>query len=162
MEPNIKGCRRWLQAVGLACMALALPTSAQSPSPHPDMVVGEQHTARGELIHLTNGTLRISLCETGIELRIYPGTDGDTTLYSDDGLTYAYEKGQYARIPMHWNDASRTLTVAERQGHLAGHSASREFHVLLVTPRYGTGEAVAQGGSHLAYTGGTKQMRFQK
>ena len=27
-------------------------------------------------------------------LRVYPGADGDFTLYSDDGTTYAYETGK--------------------------------------------------------------------
>ena len=36
-----------------------------------------------------------------IELRIYRGADGDFTLYEDDGVTYDYEKGAYATIPIH-------------------------------------------------------------
>ncbi len=96
------------------------------------------------------------------ELRIYTGADGDAKLYSDDGLTYGYEKGQYAWVPMHWNDASRTLTMGGRQGKFAGDPASREFHVLLVAPGQGTGEAVAEGGRRMVYTGGVQQMQLQK
>src|SRR5439155_6048612 len=50
-----------------------------------------------------------------IELRVYPGADGDFTLYEDEGDTYNYEKGKYATIPIHWNDATRTLTIGERR-----------------------------------------------
>jgi alpha-D-xyloside xylohydrolase len=96
------------------------------------------------------------------ELRVYPGADGDAKLYSDDGLTYGYEKGQYAWIPLHWNDASHTLTVAARQGQFAGDAASREFNVVLVTPERGTGAAVATGGRQLVYTGGAQQMQLQR
>ena len=41
-----------------------------------------------------------------IELRIYRGADGQFTLYEDDGESYGYEKGEYAVIPITWNDAS--------------------------------------------------------
>jgi len=41
---------------------------------------------------------------------VYTGADGAFTLYEDDGLTYGYEKGASARIPIRWNDATGTLT----------------------------------------------------
>ena len=51
-----------------------------------------------------------------IELHVYQGADGDFTLYEDDGTTYAYQKGEHATIPLHWNDAHRKLTIGARQG----------------------------------------------
>ncbi|MGH8024534.1 MAG: TIM-barrel domain-containing protein, partial [Limisphaerales bacterium] len=42
---------------------------------------------------------------------IYGGSNGDFTLYEDDGLTYQYEKGAFATISLHWDDSTRTLTV---------------------------------------------------
>ena len=51
-----------------------------------------------------------------ILLLVYAGADADFILYDDDGLTYAYEKGEYTRIPIHWDDASRTLTVGDYEG----------------------------------------------
>ena len=44
-----------------------------------------------------------------IELRIYRGADGDFTLYEDENDNYDYEKGVYATIPFHWDDAKQTL-----------------------------------------------------
>ena len=41
-----------------------------------------------------------------IELRIYPGADGDFNLYEDEGDSYRYEKGAHAIIPIHWDDAT--------------------------------------------------------
>ncbi|MBR4826413.1 MAG: DUF5110 domain-containing protein [Bacteroidales bacterium] len=55
-----------------------------------------------------------------IELRVYPGADGSFVLYEDDGLSYAYERGEYSRVPLHWDDAARTLTVGAREGSFAG------------------------------------------
>ena len=37
---------------------------------------------------------------------VYPGADADFTLFSDDGKTYAYEKGAGAITRLHWDDAA--------------------------------------------------------
>ncbi len=88
-----------------------------------------------------------------IELRIYPGNDGDASLYADDGLTYAYEKGQYAWLPMHWDDASRELTLGARQGQFPGLQQDRQFLVTVVGPSRGIGEAETRGGRRVNYSG---------
>ncbi|MGA7219940.1 MAG: TIM-barrel domain-containing protein, partial [Candidatus Sulfotelmatobacter sp.] len=49
------------------------------------------------------------------KIRIYPGADGDTTLYQDDGVTYAYEKGESSITRMHWDDATRQFTHSGAQ-----------------------------------------------
>ena len=46
-------------------------------------------------------------------VQIYPGADGDFTLYSDDGRTYAYEQGVSKITHLHWNNTTRKL---ERTG----------------------------------------------
>ena len=74
-----------------------------------------------------------------IELRVYSGADGDFTLYEDEGDTYNYEKGKYATIPIHWNDATRTLTIAERKGSFPGMLESRKFHLTFVRESNGVG-----------------------
>ena len=43
-------------------------------------------------------------------VKVYPGSNGDFALYSDDGLTYAYEKGESQVTHLHWDDAARKLT----------------------------------------------------
>ncbi|MBW8734619.1 MAG: glycoside hydrolase family 31 protein [Asticcacaulis sp.] len=45
------------------------------------------------------------------EIRVYPGKDGDFTLYDDDGTSYDYEKGKGSVTRLHWNDASGALSV---------------------------------------------------
>ena len=67
-----------------------------------------------------------------IVLWVYTGADGSFTLYEDDGLTYGYEKGAFARIPIRWNDASRTLTIGKREGTFPGMQKQRTFEVVLV------------------------------
>jgi alpha-D-xyloside xylohydrolase len=68
-----------------------------------------------------------------IVLWIYAGADGQFTLYEDDGLTYGYEKGAFARIPIRWNDANRTLTLGAREGSFAGMQEKRTFQVIVVS-----------------------------
>lgn len=43
-------------------------------------------------------------------VKVYPGADGDFSLYGDDGKTYAYEKGDFKLTQVHWNDAEKKLT----------------------------------------------------
>jgi alpha-D-xyloside xylohydrolase len=70
--------------------------------------------------------------EAPIELRIYPGADGDYTYYEDAGEGWGYERGEYALTDMHWNDAARKLTIAPRQGKFPGMKARRRFKVVVV------------------------------
>ncbi len=45
-------------------------------------------------------------------LKVYPGKDGDFSLYDDDGTSYDYEKGKGAvTTTLHWNDATQSLTA---------------------------------------------------
>jgi alpha-glucosidase (family GH31 glycosyl hydrolase) len=46
------------------------------------------------------------------KLGVYPGADADFTLFSDDGTTYAYEKGAGSITHLHWDNAAHRLTHA--------------------------------------------------
>ena len=43
-------------------------------------------------------------------IKVYPGADGDFALYSDDGKTYAYEKGDFHITNLHWDNKAGKLT----------------------------------------------------
>lgn len=77
-----------------------------------------------------------------IEIRVYPGADGDFTLYEDENDTYHYEQGVYATIPLHWDDSSKTLTIGERKGSFPGMLQTRTFQVRDKTIRY-SGQRIA-------------------
>jgi len=66
-----------------------------------------------------------------IELRVYPGADADFTLYEDENDGYDYEKGVYATIPIHWDDAKHALTIGSRQGEFPGMLHERTFKVVI-------------------------------
>jgi alpha-D-xyloside xylohydrolase len=74
-----------------------------------------------------------------ITLVVYGGANGSFELYEDDGASYGYETGAFARIPLSWNDATSTLTIGAREGTFPGMLASRTFQVVLVR----AGKAVA-------------------
>jgi alpha-D-xyloside xylohydrolase len=77
--------------------------------------------------------------EDPIELRIYRGADGDFTLYEDENDGYNYEKGIYATIPLHWDDARRTLIIGDRQGQFPGMLTERTFQIVFVGEKHGVG-----------------------
>ncbi len=64
-----------------------------------------------------------------LEIRVYPGADGEFTLYEDAGDGYNYEKGEYTEITFKWNDRARRLTVADRNGAYPGMLENRNFRV---------------------------------
>ena len=67
-----------------------------------------------------------------IELRVYPGADGEYTYYEDAGDGWGYERGEYALTAMRWDDAARKLTIGQRQGGYPGMKETRPFKVVVV------------------------------
>ncbi len=84
-----------------------------------------------------------------LTLHVYAGADGAFTLYEDDGLTNGYEQGAFARIPVAWHDATRTLTLGRRAGSFPGMLNERTFRVVLVSPGHPDGFST---GPQLAVT----------
>lgn len=67
-----------------------------------------------------------------LEIRLYPGANGNFTLYEDEGDNYNYEKGMYATINFHWDDANKILTIGKQEGNYPGIIKERQFNI--VTP----------------------------
>jgi alpha-D-xyloside xylohydrolase len=74
-----------------------------------------------------------------IVIRIYPGADGEFTLYEDENDNYNYEKGIYATITFTWNDPQKVLTIHDRKGAFPGMLKERTFGIVMVTAETGTG-----------------------
>ncbi|MGD1046246.1 MAG: TIM-barrel domain-containing protein [Bacteroidota bacterium] len=74
-----------------------------------------------------------------LELRIYPGADGQFTLYEDENDTYNYENGQHSIIPFIYYDTSRQLIVGARQGTFPLMSRERVFNIVWVDTGNGIG-----------------------
>jgi alpha-D-xyloside xylohydrolase len=77
--------------------------------------------------------------EDPIEIRIYPGADGDFALYEDENDNYDYEKGVHAIIPFHWDDTRHALTIGVRAGQFPGMLEKRTFQIVYVKDNHGVG-----------------------
>ena len=75
-----------------------------------------------------------------LQIRVYPGADGQFLLYEDEGDSYRYEQGQYSTIPFAWDDDARSLTIGTRQGSFTGMHQRRTFDIVVVGTGVGTGE----------------------
>jgi alpha-D-xyloside xylohydrolase len=78
-----------------------------------------------------------------ITLTVYTGANGSFTLYDDDGLTNGYERGLSSRIPLRWDEATRTLTIGAREGTFPGMLAERTFAIVFVSPQKPVGFSFA-------------------
>ncbi len=66
-----------------------------------------------------------------LEIRVYPGANGEFVLYEDEFDNYNYEKGLFSTIRFNWNDSNKTLTIAGREGEFPGMLKSRKFNIML-------------------------------
>ena len=73
-----------------------------------------------------------------LEIRIYPGANGEFTLYEDENDNYNYEKGIFSTITFGWDDASRRLTIGKRKGSFPGMLEKKSFQITLVRKAKGT------------------------
>lgn len=80
-------------------------------------------------------------------LMLFPGSDGQFSLYEDDGISLDYLDGEASWTTFTWDDSERTLTIEPGDGT----PVSREFRVELA------GEA---GEQTVAYTGEQVEVRF--
>ncbi|WP_303922197.1 TIM-barrel domain-containing protein [Draconibacterium sediminis] len=90
---------------------------------------------------------------TNLEIRIYPGADGEFTLYEDEGDNYNYENGDYSTIGFSWNDKTRTLNISERKGEFSGMLKNRQFKVVIVEKGSGTGIEESEKNTIVEYNG---------
>lgn len=88
-----------------------------------------------------------------LEIRIYPGADGTFTLYEDELDNYNYENGVYSTIIFSWDDATRCLTISDREGEFPDMLKNRKFRIVLVKPGSTTGDAPMKGGKTVRYSG---------
>ena len=61
-----------------------------------------------------------------LEVRVYPGADGDFTLYEDENDKYDYDKGVHATIALHWDDAQTAAHHRRSCGTVSGDAETLE------------------------------------
>jgi alpha-glucosidase (family GH31 glycosyl hydrolase) len=65
-------------------------------------------------------------------LTVYPGADGTSTSYEDDGHSFGYRTGDWMRMVMTWRDRSRRLTLRLAPGSRMRAPAKRVFEVQVI------------------------------
>ncbi|HLP06198.1 MAG TPA: TIM-barrel domain-containing protein [Paludibacter sp.] len=88
-----------------------------------------------------------------LEVRVYPGADGEFTLYEDENDNYNYEKGACSTISFKWNDKNKTLTIGDRKGQFKGMLTSRKFQLVVVGKANGTGDMPGKVDKTVSYNG---------
>lgn len=86
-----------------------------------------------------------------IDINVYPGEDASFCLYEDDGTTMNYQRGEYNRIPLVWNEAGRELTIGKMNRKMDG---KRKFVVRLI------GEGGMNGVKEVEYKGDEVKVHF--
>jgi alpha-D-xyloside xylohydrolase len=97
-----------------------------------------------------------------LEIRIFPGADGEFTLYEDENDNYNYEKGIYSTIKFKWNHSTNTLNIGKRKGEFPGMLKRRTFNIVVVSPNHGTGtELTVKIERIVTYMGTEQNVVFQ-
>ncbi len=124
-EEKIAGGREVVRPVDLA----TLPLYARSGAILPLNPV-QQYTAEA-----VDGPLTIT---------IYPGSDGEASLYEDDGATFNYRHGEFMRVVMRWNERKRQLSLSLAPGSRLLPPQRRKLEVRLAGTK-GVRRAVFEG-----------------
>jgi alpha-glucosidase (family GH31 glycosyl hydrolase) len=64
-----------------------------------------------------------------LTLTVYPGGDGVSAMYEDDGRSFDYKRGAFMRMEMAWRDADRSLTLRLAKGSRMRPPARRRIQV---------------------------------
>jgi alpha-glucosidase len=86
-----------------------------------------------------------------LTLVVYPGADGSSSLYEDDGRTFDYRGGAWMRINMTWRQASRQLSLRLAPGSRMLPPATRPINVRL---------AGTQATTSIRFSGQPIDVRF--
>jgi alpha-D-xyloside xylohydrolase len=96
-----------------------------------------------------------------IEIRIYPGANGEFTLYEDENDNYGYLSGLYSLTTFRWNDEQKMLTINARKGSYPGMPKAHTFNVVLAGENKGVGvEVSTMIDKAIRYSGKEVIIRF--
>jgi alpha-D-xyloside xylohydrolase len=88
---------------------------------------------RGGSIVITGPVIQsTATVQKDLIVTVYTGADASFTLYEDDGLTYAYEKGESTTIEFTYSEKSKRLTIGAIKGDFPGKIANRNLTVRVV------------------------------
>jgi len=88
-----------------------------------------------------------------LTLNVFTGADGRFEIYEDDGKSYGYEKGQWSRIPVSYDDASGELVIGERIGSFEGMAETRKISVRWIAEGDSAADFEAEPAQAVEYKG---------
>jgi alpha-D-xyloside xylohydrolase len=93
-----------------------------------------------------------------LEIRVYPGADGNFVLYEDEGDNYNYEKGVFSTIAFNWNEVKHQLTIGQRKGTFPGMLEKRTFKIIIVNESKGKDIDLTEKPDKIVLYDGNAQM----
>lgn len=88
-----------------------------------------------------------------IELRIYPGANGEFKFYEDENDNYNYEKGLSSTFIFKWDDRLHKLSISGRKGSFPGMIKNRTFDIVVVGKDHGINTVVTKADKTVSYKG---------
>ena len=89
-----------------------------------------------------------------ITLYVYTGADGAFELYEDDGASNGYQRSEFSRIPIRYDEDAGALAIGARAGTYDGMPATRTFHVRWITDGEGGADNFEAGADQtVTYAG---------
>jgi alpha-D-xyloside xylohydrolase len=86
-------------------------------------------------------------------LQVYAGANGQASLYEDDGVTNAYERGEYSRIPFSYDDKTGTVAIGARSGQYKGMPQTRQIKVRVLRAGVATSADMDAADKTVTYDG---------
>lgn len=95
-----------------------------------------------------------------LEIRVYPGANGEFVLYEDENDNYNYEKGKYSNITFKWDDKARELSISDRKGDFPGMLKNRVFKVVIASTQQGVADKHSTITRDVRYSGRAVKMKL--
>jgi alpha-D-xyloside xylohydrolase len=100
--------------------------------------------------------------DSSLTLNVYTGADGSFSLYEDDGTSRQYLNGAFSRIPMAYDEQTKTLVIGKREGRYIGMPGRRTISVRWMSSSRPQPFALdAQADANIVYTGESVSLKFR-
>ena len=120
------------------------------------------YVAAGSILPVGKLIQNTSEAQNDQTIYVYAGKNGVFTLYEDENTNYNYEKGAFSTIEFTYNDKTKILDIAKRQGEFKGMMKDRNFQIVLVQPTNSKGiDGNQSGAKAVHYTGAKMSVRLK-
>ncbi|NLU37910.1 MAG: DUF5110 domain-containing protein [Bacteroidales bacterium] len=99
--------------------------------------------------------------QAAIEVRVYPGQNGNFNLYEDNNDGPGYQNGQSSKIPFVYTEKDKSISIGSTEGSFNGMLPERTFKLVMVTDSTGTDANAGKGLNEIVYKGKKLKVKFQ-